>query len=931
MRRSGFFALLLTFGSVVACQADVEPQDLITEGYRLLRAGQTAKAQRTFETAVKEGQDQKNPKVQAEAHRGLGQVFTGRAEYPAARREFETALTLFDSIPDRLGAARTHTNLAIVTGLLGELPRSRELFDKAIAELDALQALFDKAEALFNFTLIGLAPPDQRSAMLSQALDIARRVGNKRLEGQILHAQGDIAFGDGDFDGAVEKLEAASALLEQVDADTFLARVLVSLGRIYRIHGQADRALPLYARAFKIQEKIDDKQGIVQTLNAMGVAYDHLGKSDAAVEAYQKALSLALETGSPRLINFQRGALASAFNVAGKYAEAIELLEQVLSQPIEPWLAAYRYSNIGEAYYGCGQFVQAVTAFDRAADFSRRTDNFDAILGILPSDARAKAKLGWDAEALADARETMDVIDRLRAKLVPSDFMKRGFNEQFQSAFAFAIELQHKRGDIESALLDAERARGRAFLDLLATRNVQVNASKQEKLTELRGLEKELQRQGVDPSRIAEVKTAQPTMRGHSDAVPLLARWQRSELQLRSLVSAEPMSIKQMSIIARRLNSTILIYWVSEERTFIWVIKPDGGLHSRSVDVLAERLAELVRDSWGGMGAAPGRGAPSSEFTLSLRSGDSLVLEAGDKKAWQELYRHLIKPVSEFLPRKKGSLLTIVPHGPLFRLSFAGLLDGSNRYLVEDYSVHYVPAVSILQFLGAGHPAVARDQQTYLLISNPRFSPAAGETALADLPGSEREVQSIARILPAKAVKILNGAEASEESVRSSVSKTGVLHFATHGIVRDDQVLDSFLALAGHDAAKTNDGHLTAQEVYGLDLAADLVVLSACRSGRGKVTGDGVAGLTRAFFYAGASSVLATLWDVADEPTSLLLRDFYKSLNARLDKSRALRNAQLSLLRRIRAGEVMVDTPAGRAVLPEHPVFWASFVLQGQP
>jgi CHAT domain-containing protein len=99
----------------------------------------------------------------------------------------------------------------------------------------------------------------------------------------------------------------------------------------------------------------------------------------------------------------------------------------------------------------------------------------------------------------------------------------------------------------------------------------------------------------------------------------------------------------------------------------------------------------------------------------------------------------------------------------------------------------------------------------------------------------------------------------------------------------------------------------------------------------GKVSGDGVLGLTRAFLYAGTRSVVATLWDVADEPTSMLVARFYKNVSEGADRAQALRGAQLAVLRQLRTGKMKVTTPRGQLNLPENPVFWASFVLIGEP
>ena len=144
----------------------------------------------------------------------------------------------------------------------------------------------------------------------------------------------------------------------------------------------------------------------------------------------------------------------------------------------------------------------------------------------------------------------------------------------------------------------------------------------------------------------------------------------------------------------------------------------------------------------------------------------------------------------------------------------------------------------------------------------------------------------------------------------------------------DSQPLDSFITLSGPETGK--NGHLTAKDIYQLHLNADLVVLSSCRSGGGKVTGDGISALIRAFFYAGASSIIASGWDVPDQTTNRLLTRFYAEwLNGRT-RIDALRAAQLQLLSDLRAGLITVRTPAGELVLPEDPVLWAGFMLQGK-
>jgi CHAT domain-containing protein len=218
-----------------------------------------------------------------------------------------------------------------------------------------------------------------------------------------------------------------------------------------------------------------------------------------------------------------------------------------------------------------------------------------------------------------------------------------------------------------------------------------------------------------------------------------------------------------------------------------------------------------------------------------------------------------------------------------------------------------------------------------VLIADPVLPPAvAAKDKLGPLPGARGEARDVARLLRPRDVVVFTGREAQEGRIREVLADKAIIHFATHGVVRDESGGDAFLALAGGPAASA-DGRLTADEIYGLRLDADLVFLSACRTAAGQVSGDGVVGLTRAFLSAGAPSVVATLWDVSDDVAREVVRGFYAKWPRTGGKAEALREAQLAVLPALRQGKLKVSTPAGDFVLPEHPALWAGFVLQGQP
>jgi CHAT domain-containing protein len=298
--------------------------------------------------------------------------------------------------------------------------------------------------------------------------------------------------------------------------------------------------------------------------------------------------------------------------------------------------------------------------------------------------------------------------------------------------------------------------------------------------------------------------------------------------------------------------------------------------------------------------------------------------------SYRELYDVLVRPVRHWLPRGDGRLLTIVPHGPLLRLSFAALQNERGKYLLEGYRLHYTPALSVLEFT-ARRKRPGGDE-SLLLVASPSPSSVKAER-LAPLPGAKREADAIARVSKGASLRVLAGADAREARIRENAGTWTTIHFAVHGIVSDERPLTSYLALTrgSQDAAADDDGRLTAGEIYGLDLRADLVVLSACRTAGGRVTGDGIVGLTRAFIYAGAASVVAPVWDLIDETTPQLFEAFYAARRRGEPTSAALRASQLQMLRALRAGSIAVATAAGRFVVPDHPSIWGGLQLWGEP
>jgi len=342
--------------------------------------------------------------------------------------------------------------------------------------------------------------------------------------------------------------------------------------------------------------------------------------------------------------------------------------------------------------------------------------------------------------------------------------------------------------------------------------------------------------------------------------------------------------------VARRLapDEAFIEYLVSDSGSLAFVVTRDTiavvDLGARRRDLA--RLVEFAR------GTVERRG---SAVTDSLWRGPL-----------RRLHGSLMAPIEEAGLLAGKSRLVLVPHAELHYLPFAALVDGAGRFLVERYVIAETPSASVWLTLGGRPPGGGRGAAGVLA-----FAPKPGA-----LPGSRQEVAAIARFAGADG-RVLTGSTATEAAFRRDAPTRRVLHLATYGVLNKQNPLFSYVELA---AGGDQDGRLEVHEVFGLTLAADLVVLSACQTGLGSGAladvppGDDWVGLTRAFLHAGARHVVATLWPVDDWATAALMERFYGASAVGPDPARALAEAQ----------RVVLTAPA-----TAHPFYWAGFVAVG--
>jgi CHAT domain-containing protein len=269
----------------------------------------------------------------------------------------------------------------------------------------------------------------------------------------------------------------------------------------------------------------------------------------------------------------------------------------------------------------------------------------------------------------------------------------------------------------------------------------------------------------------------------------------------------------------------------------------------------------------------------------------------------------------------------VVPDGILWDLPFQALQSSTRRYVVEDHDLSYAPSLTVLNELAKSRKKriAAASPPTLLAFGNPAVSSQTKQrlkTVFMDetfepLPEAERQVGALARLYGAAQSKIYTREQAREDRAKNESSSFRILQFATHGVLDSVNPMFSYLVLAPGSGA-SEDGLLEAREIMNLDLHADMVVLAACETARGRVSaGEGMIGMSWAFFVAGSPTTVASQWKVESASTTELMLEFHRNLKARsanMSKARALQLASLKLLKRRQY---------------QHPFYWAGFVMIG--
>lgn len=854
-----------------------------------------------------------NPNVKnayGEALSNTGEVIYSQGNMVKASEQFKRALEYLQG--DRKGEAKVQMFAGYIAGSIG-MP------EKAIAAtseaLQLYQATNDQSGEGLALTLLGLfhsfkGNDDHAIELHQKAIAILQRIGDRNSEAIALNAVGQAYQNLKDFKTALVNYEKALQIFHDRGALDFEAGSVAKVGLMHRLLGNHEQALSLYERCLQLSRATGKQRTEANALSEIAIVYAAQQRTEETLQQYN------------RLVKFYEG-------ISDNRGLAVAL------------------NQLGSFLLQIGQKEKAAETFRRALTLSEKFTDPNVTLAAFCNLARAERALGHLDEALSLINRSLKKIEELRTDVGSPDLRASyfsGVRENYELAIAILAELDRVRPGhnfAREALLLSEKSRARALVDLIRESGADIRHDAPKELidreAELSGLMRrqaqyQMQLKGKDPAEIAELEKQIVEFR--SEYQQIQARIREQNPRALSLARFEPLSLQDIQKELRH-DDLLLEISLGDEQSHLWLVTPDSfqyfqlpdrrTIENLSVEVYKSITARQQLDS-----------------QTDIDAADKLFLEKAP-----QLSQMLFGQIATALTNKR---LLLVTEGKLQLVPFSALPapDAPQKLLILDHEIIQEPSIATLRAIRAAEkknrdaadkiaaviadPVFSRSDtrvQNSTLVASAATNENRPESTLRaiDLRGgdptrlthSSEEADAIANAAPRGTTMIVKGFDATRETaLNARLGDYQIVHFATHGILNSEHPELSGIVLTMVDKNGVDkNGVMPLNDIYNMDLSAELTVLSACQTALGKdIKGEGLVGLTHSFFSAGSKSVVASLWKVDDRATAALMEDLYQSmLQEGMSPAAALRAAQL---------KVMQDKRWG------NPYFWAGFVVQGE-
>jgi CHAT domain-containing protein/Tfp pilus assembly protein PilF len=820
------------------------------------------------------------------ALRVKGWVARLRGDNKQALEHYEQCLKLAEEIGDKTIIGDALNSMAIVYTLQSDYPKALSLFHRNLQIKQELGNKADIARELANIGNVYVYQGDNVRALehYQRSLKLAHEAGDKGGSSATLNSVGNLYFSQGNYAQALEYVQQSLKIKQEIGDKLGVGRALNNIGVLYSLEGQYVQALDYLQQAAKMREELGDKLGVVEAWHYIGGVYLLKGDYSQALTYGQKALKPAEELGNNQLRS--------------------EILR-----------------NMGESYLRLGQYEAASGFAARAASLAVEFGIPEVLWNAKTIAGKAHLALNQPERAREHFLDAIATIEKLRRRVAGGEQEQQRFFENKVAPYHAMVHLSLAQHDTTQALIYAERAKGRVLLDVISSGRTDITkAMTSDELKRDRELSAEIASLNTQLARL-KAQTKPP----EAQLADIQARLNKTRLEYEAFQAnlyaahpelkvqrgqTQPLTLDEVAALLPDAQTAILEYVVTEDKSYLFVLrKGSKAAVEVTVHTLNVKSTELAQ--------------MAESFRQRVAERDLTV-----KQPAQRLYDLLIKPAEGQLGTVRK--LYIVPDGTLWNVPFQALHQGRQGYLLEQYAVGYAPSLSVLREMAKRANTLRtpqrgpRDdsQSTLLAMGNPVLS---GDTItkvrftrrdepLSPLPDAEKEVHTLGQLYGPNS-RVLIGRQAREATMKAEAGKFKILHFATHAILDDRNPLYSHIILSRADNEMNDDGLLEAWELMKLDLNAELAVLSACETARGRIAaGEGIIGMSWALFVAGSPAAVVSQWKVDSARSSELMIEFHRNLlRKRMTKSEALRQAALKVFR----GPY------------NHPAYWAGFILIG--
>ena len=693
----------------------------------------------------------------------------------------------------------------------------------------------------------------------NQSLSIAKEVGDRVGEGRAYSNLGNAYRSLGKFQEAMNYHNQDLSISQEVGDRAGEGRAYGNLGNAYQSLGKFQEAINYHNKDLSIAQEVGDRAGEGRAYGSLGNAYFGLDNFEKAWKYYNKVLSVVKEVGDRAGVGRTYGNLGSVHRSLGNFQQAIDYQEKSLSIAKE----VRDRSGEGVAYCKLGRAYWSLEEFQQAIDCLRQYRSIAEEVGNKFHEGDAYCRLGscllelgcWN-EALFHFITSVEILDAIRDSCISEDVLKISFRNLCKQAYSCLWQVLVMLQLTDEALYAAEKGRAQALVDAL-----KINY----------GL---------------------------------------TSLSLKSNESEE-----ELTIILKKISVSTVFVAVQKETINMWVLRKERKAIFRQADLKVESghedyFAVLLETTLKNIRA--GVDVRCENRSLDERKDNQTSSTEKDDQTselshdtidcFKPLYNAVIGPIEDLLD---GDELIVVPDGALSLAPWAALS--------ESLRIRTVPSLTSLKFI-IDSPDEYHCKSGALLVGDPCLKKVTnkwGNPIYDELTYAKKEVEMIGEILKCEP---LTGEAATKQEVLRRIGSVALVHIAAHGSKETGAI-----ALAPDPRWESTNSEeeeylLKFSDVQAVKLRARLVVLSCCHSGQGEVSSEGVVGIARAFLFAGARSVVASLWAIDDEATMEFMKSFYQHLRGGESTSTALQ----------RAMKYLRDSDNFSA-----PKYWAPFVLIG--